>query len=148
VIEETGSSSRDAAKSEVHYLLRAQLVADLLGQAEAVVVLPRPRARAALRELIGTPFTNVEDGRVHTIAEGISLAEIDHASSELAEAGRDGGLPSVANAPCSPPPSRPFSAPEPKTSAAPTSVTQSTPPPRQRTRSPLLRVDPVVLAAV
>lgn len=86
-----------AAELTEHYLFRAQLVADLLGQAEAVVVLPRPRARAALRELIGTPFTSVEDGRVHTIAEGISLAEIDDASSELTEAGRDGGLPSVAN---------------------------------------------------
>ena len=98
--EQRGELTREsfpAAELTEHYLLRAQLVADLLGQAEAVVVLPRPRARAALRELIGTPFTIVEDGRVHTIAEGISLAEIDHASSELAEAGRDGGLPSVAN---------------------------------------------------
>ena len=86
-----------AAELTEHYLLRAQLVADLLGQAEAVVVMPRPRARAALRELIGTPFTSVEEGRVHTIAEGISLVEIDHADSELVKAGRDGGLPSVAN---------------------------------------------------
>ena len=98
--ERRGELTREsfpAAELTEHYLLRAQLVADLLGQAEAVVVLPRPRARAALRELIGKPFTSVEDGRVHTIAEGISLAEIDHASSELTDAGRDGGLPSVAN---------------------------------------------------
>ena len=43
-----------------HYLLRAQLVADLLGQARAVVALPRPRARAVLRELIGVPFTQLD----------------------------------------------------------------------------------------
>jgi len=61
-----------AAELSEHYLLRAQLVADLLGQAEAVVVLPRPDARAALQRLIGAPFTQVEDARVHTIAEGIS----------------------------------------------------------------------------
>ena len=98
--ERRGELTREsfpAAELTEHYLLRAQLVSDLLGQAEAVVVLPRPRARAALRELIGTPFTSVEDDRVHTIAEGISLTEIDRASSELAEAGRDGALPPVAN---------------------------------------------------
>jgi glycosyltransferase involved in cell wall biosynthesis len=55
-----------------------------------VVVLPRPRARAALSDLIGDPFTSVEDGRVHTIAEGISLAEIDDAGAELAGAERNG----------------------------------------------------------
>ncbi len=86
-----------AAELSEHYLFRAQLVADLLDQAEAVVVLPRPRARTALRSLIGAPFTGIEDGRLHTIAEGISLAEIDDASSQLAAAGRDCGLPSVAN---------------------------------------------------
>jgi glycosyltransferase involved in cell wall biosynthesis len=98
--ERRGELTREsfpAAELTERYLFRAQLVADLLGQAAAVVVLPRPRARAALRELIGTPFTTVEDDRLHTIAEGISLTEIDDASSELAEAGRDGGLPAVAN---------------------------------------------------
>ncbi|MBM3677296.1 MAG: glycosyltransferase family 1 protein [Actinobacteria bacterium] len=99
--ERRGELTRESfpeAELTEHYLFRAQLVADLLGQAEAVVVLPRPRARAALGELIGTPFTRVEDGRVHTIAEGISLVAIDRARSELTDAGRDGGLPSVANA--------------------------------------------------
>ncbi|MFN0156082.1 MAG: glycosyltransferase [Gaiella sp.] len=98
--ERRGELTRDsfpAAELTEHYLFRAQLVADLLGQAEAVVVLPRHRAKAALGQLIGTPFTSVEGGRVHTIAEGISLAEIDDAGSELADAGRDGGLPTVAN---------------------------------------------------
>lgn len=59
-----GELTRDtfpAAELSEHYLLRTQLVADLLGQAEAVVVLPRPDAREALRSLIGTPFTQVED---------------------------------------------------------------------------------------
>ena len=69
-----------------HYLLRAQLVADLLGQARAVVALPRPRARAVLRELIGVPFTQLDPARVHTIPEGISLAEIDRASSAMERA--------------------------------------------------------------
>ena len=91
--------TRDAfpgAELSEHYLLRAQLVADLLGQAEAVVVLPRPDARAALHRLIGAPFAQVEDARVHTIAEGISLAEIDRAAREPARRVRDHGLPSVA----------------------------------------------------
>ena len=86
--EQRGEMTRESfptAELTEHYLLRAQLVADLLGQAEAVVVMPRPRARAALRELIGTPFTSVEDGRVHTIAEGISLVEIDHAELRTGE---------------------------------------------------------------
>ena len=99
--EQRGEMTRDtfpAAELSEHYLFRAQLVADLLEQAEAVVVLPRPRARAALDELIGKPFTRIEHARVHTIAEGISLADIDRASTELAGAGRDGGLPTVANA--------------------------------------------------
>lgn len=87
-----------AAELREHYLLRAQLVADLLGQAEAVVVLPRPRARAALRDLIGAPFTRVQAGRVRTIAEGISLAAIDQAGSGLTEAEDDGDLPPVARA--------------------------------------------------
>jgi glycosyltransferase involved in cell wall biosynthesis len=98
--ERRGELTREtfpAAELTEHYLFRAQLVADLLGQAKAVVVLPRPRARTALRGLIGTPFASAEDGRVHTIAEGISLAAIDDASSELTEARRDGDLPSVAN---------------------------------------------------
>ena len=98
--ERRGDLTRETfpeAELSEHYLLRAQLVADLLGHAEAVVVLPRPNARAALRELIGVPFTQLEPGRVHTIAEGISLLEIDRATSELARAGRDGALPSVAN---------------------------------------------------
>jgi len=98
--EQRGEMTREsfpAAELSEHYLFRAQLVADLLGQAEAVVVLPRPRARAALSDLIGTPFTRIVDARVHTIAEGISLTEINRASSELARAGRDGGLPAVAN---------------------------------------------------
>ncbi len=98
--ERRGELTREsfpAAELSEHYLFRAQLVADLLGQAEAVVVLPRPRARAALRELIGAPFTQIDDGNVHTVAEGISLLEIDRARSELARAGRDGELPAVAN---------------------------------------------------
>jgi len=85
------------AELREHYLLRAQLVSDLLDQADAVVVLPRPRARAALRELIGAPFEQLDQGRVHTIPEGISLQASDHAGSELARAGRDGALPSIAN---------------------------------------------------
>ncbi len=97
--QQRGDLTRDAfPESELneHYLLRAQLVADLLGQAEAIVVLPRPDARAALHRLIGAPFTQVEDARVHTIAEGISLAEIDRAAREPARTYRDHGLPSVA----------------------------------------------------
>ena len=97
--QQRGDLTRDAfpeAELSEHYLLRAQLVADLLGQAEAVVVLPRPDARAALHRLIGAPFTQVEDARVHTIAEGISLAEIDRAAREPARTYRDHGLPSVA----------------------------------------------------
>ena len=95
-----GELTRDtfpAAELSEHYLLRTQLVADLLGQAEAVVVLPRPDAREALRALIGAPFTQVEDARVHTIAEGISLEEIDRAGSELARPRRDLSPPSVAD---------------------------------------------------
>lgn len=99
--EQRGELTREAfAEAELreHYTLRAQLVGDLLGQADAVVVLPRPRARAALRELIGMPFERLEQDRVHTIPEGISLRTIDRAGSELARAGRDGALPAVANA--------------------------------------------------
>ena len=84
-----GELTRDtfpAAELSEHYLLRAQLVSDLLGQAEAVVVLPRPDAREALRALIGAPFTQVERRRVHTIAEGISLEEIDRAGSRARDA--------------------------------------------------------------
>ncbi len=98
--ERRGDLTRETfpeAELSEHYLFRAQLVADLLGQAETVVVLPRPRARAALRELIGAPFTQLEQRRVHTIPEGISLLEIDRATSELERAGRDRALPSVAN---------------------------------------------------
>ncbi len=98
--EQRGELTRDTfpeAELREHYLLRAQLVADLLGQAEAVVLLPRRRARAALRELIGAPFAQLEQSRVHTIPEGISLLEVDRASSALARAGRDGALPPVAN---------------------------------------------------
>ncbi|MEO5632650.1 MAG: hypothetical protein ABIV41_13160, partial [Gaiella sp.] len=72
--EQRGEMTREtfpAAELTEHYLLRAQLVADLLGQADAVVVLPRPRALAALTDLIGTPFTRTENARVHTVAEGI-----------------------------------------------------------------------------
>ena len=97
--QQRGDLTRDAfpeAELSEHYLLRAQLVADLLEQAKAVVVLPRPDARAALHRLIGTPFRQVEDARVHTIAEGISLAEIDRAAREPARTYRDHGLPSVA----------------------------------------------------
>lgn len=85
-----------AAELSEHYLLRAQLVAGLLRQAEAVVVLPRPRARKALSALIGPAFARISHRKVHTVAEGISLEEIDHARSELARAGRDGALPPVA----------------------------------------------------
>jgi glycosyltransferase involved in cell wall biosynthesis len=95
-----GELTRDtfpAAELSEHYLLRAQLVSDLLRQAEAVVVLPRPDAREALRGLIGTPFTQVEDGRVHTIAEGISLEEIDRAGSERAGLQEDTCQASVAD---------------------------------------------------
>ncbi|MEP7223495.1 MAG: glycosyltransferase [Actinomycetota bacterium] len=95
-----GELTRDtfpAAELSEHYLLRAQLVADLLGQAEAVVVLPRPDAREALRSLIGTPFMQVEDARVHTIAEGISLEEIDRAGRELGRPRGDLCPPSVAD---------------------------------------------------
>ena len=95
-----GELTRDtfpAAELSEHYLLRAQLVADLLGQAEAIVVLPRPDAREALRSLIGAPFTQVEDARVHTIAEGISLEEIDRAGSELARPRRERRPSSVAD---------------------------------------------------
>ena len=98
--ERRGELTREAfpaAELNEHYLFRAQLVADLLHQSEAVVVLPRPRARTALRALIGTPFTQISDSKVHTIAEGISLREIDHARSELTRAGRDGALPAVAD---------------------------------------------------
>jgi glycosyltransferase involved in cell wall biosynthesis len=96
-----GELTRDtfpAAELSEHYLLRAQLVADLLGQSEAVVVLPRPDAREALGALIGVPFTQVAPARVHTIPEGISLEEIDRAGSELARL-RRGHLrpPSVAD---------------------------------------------------
>ena len=98
--ERRGELTRDTfpeAELREHYLLRTQLVGDLLSQADAVVVLPRPRARAALRELIGVPFAQLEPGRVQTIPEGISLLEIDRASSELARASRSGALPAVAN---------------------------------------------------
>jgi len=83
-----GELTRDtfpAAELSEHYLLRAQLVSNLLRQAEAVVLLPRPDARESLRGLIGTPFTQVDDARVHTVAEGISLEEIDRAGSERAQ---------------------------------------------------------------
>ena len=98
--ERRGELTRDTfpeVELREHYLLRTQLVGDLLSQAGVVVVLPRPRARVALRELIGVPFAQLEPGRVQTIPEGISLLEIDRASSELARAGRDGALPAVAN---------------------------------------------------
>ncbi len=98
--ERRGELTRDTfpeAELREHYLLRAQLVADLLSQAEAVVVLPRRQAGAGLRDLIGAPFAQLEQGRVHTIPEGISLLEVDRASSALARAGRDGALPPVAN---------------------------------------------------
>ncbi len=98
--ERRGELTREsfpAAELSEHYLFRAQLVADLLGQADAVVVLPRPRARAALRKLIGAPFTQIDDGNVHTVAEGISLLEIDRARSGLTRAERDSELPAVAN---------------------------------------------------
>ena len=97
--ERRGELTRESfptAELGEHYLLRAQLVADLLGQAEGVVVLPRPRARAVLRELIGVPFTRLESHRVHTIPEGISLAAIDRANSAVRGAGRDGLAPSIA----------------------------------------------------
>jgi len=97
--QQRGELNRDtfaSAELNEHYLLRAQLVADLLGQAEALVVLPRPDARAALRRLIGAPFAEVDDARVHTIAEGISLAEIDRAARAPARTYRDHGVPSVA----------------------------------------------------
>jgi glycosyltransferase involved in cell wall biosynthesis len=95
-----GELTRDtfpAAELSEHYLLRAQLVSDLLRQAEAVVVLPRPDAREGLRGLIGSPFPQVEDARVHTIAEGISLEEIDRAGSERAGRREDARQASVAD---------------------------------------------------
>jgi len=98
--QQRGELTRDtfpASELSEHYLLRAQLVADLLSQAESVVVLPRPDARTALRRLIGVPFAQVEDARVHTIAEGISFAEIDRAAREPAPSSRDHGPPSVAD---------------------------------------------------
>ena len=75
------------AELREHYLLRAELVGRLLAQAEAVAVLPRPRAREALRTLIGAPFARVEDSRVHTVAEGISFAEIERAAHVHAAGG-------------------------------------------------------------
>jgi glycosyltransferase involved in cell wall biosynthesis len=86
-----------AAELAEHYLLRARLVADLLTQADAVVVLPRPDARASLRRLIGLPFAQVEEAHVHTIAEGISMAEIDRAARESTAWRRGDALPSVAD---------------------------------------------------
>ena len=97
--QQRGELTRDTfpgAELSEHYLLRARLVADLLEQAEAVVVLPRPDARAALHRLIGAPFAQVDDARVHTIAEGISLAEIDRAARKPAPRVRDHGRPAVA----------------------------------------------------
>jgi glycosyltransferase involved in cell wall biosynthesis len=98
--QQRGELTRDtfpAAELSEHYLLRAQLVADLLNQAEAIVVLPRPDARAALNRLIGVPFTQVDDARVHTIAEGISFAEIDRAARAPARSNRDHDRASVAD---------------------------------------------------
>jgi glycosyltransferase involved in cell wall biosynthesis len=98
--QQRGELTRDtfpAAELSEHYLLRAGLVADLLAQAQAVVVLPRPDARAALQRLIGVPLAQIQDARVHTIAEGISFAEIDRAAREPAWSNRDHGLPSVAD---------------------------------------------------
>jgi glycosyltransferase involved in cell wall biosynthesis len=83
--EARGDLTRDSfpeAELSEHYLLRAGLVGDLLEQAEAVVILPRPDARAALRRLIGAPFRDVDDSRVQTVAEGISLAETDRAARD------------------------------------------------------------------
>lgn len=97
--ERTGELTRETfptTEQRQHYLQRAQLVETLLDQAAAVVVLPRPDARVALGRLIGKPFTQLDDGRIQTIAEGISLAEVDRAGSDLERATRDGQLPSVA----------------------------------------------------
>jgi len=91
--EKTGALTREtfpAAELREHYLQRAQLVETLLDQAETVVVLPRPDARAALGRLIGAPFTRIDVERIQTIAEGISLEQVDRAASalELAEHAR------------------------------------------------------------
>ena len=97
--EQTGELTRETfptTELREHYLQRAQLVETLLDEAAAVVVLPRPGARAALGRLIGKPFTQLDGGRIQTIAEGISLAEVDRAGSDLERATHDGQLPSVA----------------------------------------------------
>ena len=97
--EQTGALTREAfpaTELQEHYLQRSQLVESLLDQAAAVVVLPRPDARVALGRLIGKPFTQLDEGRIQTIAEGISLAEVDRAGSDLERATRAGRLPAVA----------------------------------------------------
>ena len=79
-----------------HYLQRAQLVETLLQQAETVVVLPRPDARATLGNLFGKPFAELEPQRVRTVPEGISMAAVDRAARELGEARHGAALPTVA----------------------------------------------------
>lgn len=92
---ELDRSSFPEAELREHYLLRAELVGRLLIQAKAVAVLPRPRAREALRVLIGVPFARVQKRRVHTVAEGISLAEIEHAAREHARGVRSPAVDSL-----------------------------------------------------
>ena len=104
--EQRGELTREtfpAAELSEHYLFRAQLVADLLGQAEAVVVLPRPRARAALRDADRRARSRrSSDGkRAHDRGRDLAGRRSTGASSELARAGRDGGLPARRQRSCS-----------------------------------------------
>ncbi len=97
--ESTGTLTRESFPEEElrnHYLQRAQLVETLLQQADTVVVLPRPDARATLGSLFGMPFAELEPQRVRIVPEGISMTAVDRAALELEEARHGAQLPTVA----------------------------------------------------
>lgn len=93
VLDVTGGLRRDnfgAVDEREHYWFRARLVQRLAAQAAHTVLLPRPRLRHDLRELLGVDVTE-QPSKFTVVPEGIDLRISEQAAADVAVGPGAGG---------------------------------------------------------